>query len=382
MRAIIIVLDSLGIGSLPDANQYGDDGCNTLKSCVCIGNAKLPNLAKLGLFNIEGCCFNNLVSEPQPQALYARAAELSSGKDTTTGHWELAGQILTKPFPVFPNGFPQSILDELSRRTGRGMMGNVAASGTEIIKELGEQHLKSGDLIIYTSADSVFQIAAHMDVVPLEELYFACEQARDILKGDYAVGRVIARPFYGEAGNFVRSNKRHDYSLKPDKVLTDLVEQNGLESVGIGKIEDIFAGAGITRSLPEKGNEACMDNLLMEMKRSFNGLIFCNLVDFDSLYGHRRDCRGYAKALEEFDALVPELLSLMNTDDMLIITADHGCDPAWRGTDHTREYVPVLVKANNVPCGYKGTMEGLGCVGATAAKWLGIKYDLCGESLI
>ena len=380
MRAIIVVLDSFGIGSLPDADQYGDAGCNTLKSCIKKGNANLPNMRKLGLFNIDGCDFGQ--KENNPCGLYAKAAELSAGKDTTTGHWELAGKILKKPFPVFPNGFPKHILDELSRKTGRGIIGNIAASGTKIIEDLGAEHIKSGSLIVYTSADSVFQIAAHMDVVPLEELYNACVVARDLLKDEYAVGRVIARPFYGEQGNFIRSNKRHDYSLKPDRVFTQTVKQAGLECVGIGKTEDIFAGEGITRSLSEKGNPACIKNLKKELERPFDGMVFCNLVDFDSAFGHRRDCKGYARALEEFDAQLPELLGLMRKDDMLIITADHGCDPGWNGTDHTREYVPVLVVGEGIPNINKGTVNGLGCVGATCAKWLGLPYDLAGQSLI
>jgi len=380
VRAIIVVLDSVGIGSLPDADVYGDAGCNTLRSCVVNGGAELPNLRALGLFNIEGCDFSS--KSKAPMALYARAAELSAGKDTTTGHWELAGKVLNKPFPVFPNGFPSYLLDELSKRTGRGIIGNVAASGTKIIQDLGAEHAKTGALIVYTSADSVFQIAAHTSIVPLEELYNACEIARELLKDELAVGRVIARPFYGQDGNYIRSNMRHDYSLKPDKVFTQTVKQMGLECVGIGKIEDIFAGEGITRSLSEKGNRACMENLKKEMKRSFDGLLFCNLVDFDSSFGHRRDCKGYARALEEFDEQIPELFKLMSDEDMLIITADHGCDPCWRGTDHTREYVPVLVSGRGISAGDAGTVEGLGCVGATCARWLGIPYDLSGQSLI
>ncbi len=380
MRAIIVVLDSLGIGSLPDAYKYGDDGCNTLKSCVLLGKADLPNMQKLGLFNIEGCEFAS--GTQAPQALCVRAQELSVGKDTTTGHWEIAGKILKTPFPVFPNGFPKPLLDELSERTGRKIIGNVAASGTQIIQDLGKEHQQSGALIVYTSADSVFQIAAHTSVVPLEELYNACRIARELLVGEYAVGRVIARPFYGEYGNYVRSNKRHDYSLKPEGVFTQTVANCGMECVGIGKIEDIFAGVGITRSLPEKGNQACIQNLKKEMKREFDGLLLCNLVDFDSMYGHRRDCSGYARALEKFDSTVPELLGLMRADDLLIITADHGCDPNWKGTDHTREYVPILAVGNRIEVGYKGTVQGLGCIAATSAKWLGIEYDLEGESLI
>ena len=380
MRAVIIVLDSFGIGCLPDAAKYGDEGCNTLRSCVERGGARLPNMQRAGLFNIDGCGW--APGTEAPQARFARASEISAGKDTTTGHWELAGTVLSKPFPVFPDGFPEQLMRRLSEKTGRGILCNRPASGTRIINELGDEHVRTGNIIVYTSADSVLQIAAHTDVVPLNELYAICAAARELCVGEYAVGRVIARPFNGHSGHYVRTADRHDFSLEPGTTVFDLVKDDGMECVGIGKIGDIFAQKGLTRSLPSKGNQACTDSLCEVLRQEFDGLVMCNLVDFDMQYGHRRDCAGYAGALEAFDAGLPGILGLLRRDDMLIVTAAHGCDPAWRGTDHTREYIPVLCFGEGIEPGNAGTRAGFGCVGATAAKWLGVRYTLSGVSII
>lgn len=380
MRATVIVLDSLGIGALPDASDYGDVGSNTLKSCVLQGKAKLKNLKKLGLFNIDGNDYT--VKAKTPTGLYARALQRSAGKDTTTGHWELMGQLLETPFPTFPDGFPEPLIRELSASFGRPILGNKAASGTEIIKELGQAQQESGGVIVYTSADSVLQIAAHTGVVPLQELYDICIKTRSIMQGAYGVGRVIARPFAGEPGSYYRTEDRHDYSLVPPPTLLDAVSDAGLACIGIGKISDIFAGSGLTDSIPVKGNAACLDSLTEVLSREFNGFVFCNLVDFDMLYGHRNDTLGYARALEAFDKRLEEILALMGKDDLLIITADHGCDPSSPSTDHSREYIPVLCIGKGVLAENKGTRNGFGCVGATVADWLGIKYALAGESLL
>lgn len=341
-RVFLIVLDSLGIGALPDAHDYGDVGANTLQSVYGAGCSTYPNLQKLGLFHIDGVNVGDRTTAHT--ASVARLACASKGKDTTIGHWELAGVVSEKPLPTYPQGFPPEILAAFSTATGRGVLCNKPYSGTDVIADFGATHMATGDWIVYTSADSVFQIAAHEEVVPLEELYAACNMARVILQGEHGVGRVIARPFVGQAGAFTRTSHRHDYSLPPhhDSVLNQL-EQTGLDVIGVGKISDIFAGSGITQSIPTKGNTDGIAQIFTQLTREFRGLCFVNLVDFDMLYGHRNDVVGYGNALAEFDEAIPKILENLTQDDLLIITADHGCDPCYAGTDHSREYVPLLV---------------------------------------
>lgn len=341
-RVILIVLDSVGAGELPDAYKFGDEGSNTLGHVTEKTGVELPNMGHLGLGNII-----SLKSVPEnPDAIggYGKMAEKSAGKDTTTGHWEISGLIIKKPFPIYPNGFPHEIIQEFETKIGRKVLGNKPASGTEIIKELGEEHVKTGYPIVYTSADSVFQIAAHEDVIPLEELYRICEIAREILKGEHAVGRVIARPFNGTPGNFVRTGNRRDFSLKPfEPTVLDMLKEAGHEVFAIGKIEDIFAGQGITKKDHTTNNDEGITATIKAMDEIKEGLIFTNLVDFDMLYGHRNDVEGYAKALKHFDNRLQEIMEKLAKEDLLIITADHGCDPTTPSTDHSREYVPLLV---------------------------------------
>ena len=347
-RAILIVLDSVGIGELPDAADFGDVGSNTLGNIVkkC-GGISLPNLSKLGLGKIDG--INYLPVPEQVDGSYARMAEVSNGKDTITGHWELAGLQLKKPFPTYPDGFPQEVLDEFTRLTGRGVLGNCAASGTEIIKQYGEEHIKTGKLIVYTSADSVFQIAAHEDIVPIDELYKICQIARHMLKDEHMVGRVIARPFVGEPGNFTRTSNRRDYSAAPaSDTILDKLSKKGLDVIAVGKIEDIFSKKGITKADHTKSNMHGVDMTIDFMKQQNKGLIFTNLVDFDMLFGHRNNAQGYKDALEEFDKRLPEIMDAMKEDDVLIITADHGCDPTTESTDHSREYVPLIIYGKSI----------------------------------
>lgn len=352
MRATVLVIDSFGIGALPDAEKYGDAGSNTAVhiSEKMPGGADWPNLQKLGLGNASMLLGNKLKGCPpaeQPVGSYGVMAEVSPGKDTTTGHWELAGIILDKAFPVFPAEYP-SFPDELARafekETGRKIIGNKAASGTAIIEELGEEHMKTGDLICYTSADSVFQIAAHEEIVPIEELYSICETARRLCD-PYMVGRVIARPFIGEPGSFTRTSRRHDYSIAlPEDSVLDHLRANGVKTTAVGKIGDIFNGQGIDKSWPDKGNPACLERTLklLSEPEGKDEYIFVNLVDTDMVYGHRRDVKGYHDAVKAIDGRLPEIIDQMADGDLLAITADHGCDPSFRGTDHTREYVPVL----------------------------------------
>ncbi len=379
-RVFLIVLDSLGIGYEPDAEAFGDVGANTLASIVKSDCYDTPNLEKFGLFNIDGVTCKNGV--PQPTASYARLQEASVGKDTTTGHWEMAGMISPKPMPVFPNGFPEEVLDPFREQTGRGVLCNKPYSGTEVIRDYGEEHMKTGDLIVYTSADSVFQIAAHEDVVPLEELYEDCRKARKILTGDYAVGRVIARPFVGTAPNFTRTRNRHDFSLLPTKrtMLVSLAE-HGFDTWGVGKINDIFAGQGISKTTPMANNEDGMNHAIAWMDEDFTGLCFVNLVDFDMIYGHRRDVDGYASAVTLFDRQLSEMMSKLNNDDVIIITADHGCDPGFTGTDHTREYVPMLIYGQSVKPGVSlGTRDTFADIAATVLEMFGIQENLDGTS--
>ncbi|MGG1313537.1 phosphopentomutase [Cohnella laeviribosi] len=342
-RVAVIVLDSVGIGALPDAGAYGDAGANTLGHIAeRVRDLQLPNLRRLGLANIAPIA--DWEPEAQPAACYGKMAEISAGKDTMTGHWELMGLKIETPFRTFPNGFPDALIAKFEAETGRSVIGNKAASGTEILEELGEEQMRSGSWIVYTSADSVFQIAAHEDVIPLDELYSACRTARRLTMHEpYTVGRVIARPFVGKRGAFVRTPNRHDYAIKPPQpTVLNALQKGGYDVIAVGKINDIFSGEGITRAIPTKSNAHGIDVTVQELAKDFRGLLFTNLVDFDSLYGHRRDPVGYARALEEFDRAVPALLERLGDDDLLVITADHGNDPVHTGTDHTREYVPLL----------------------------------------
>ncbi|MBR6564606.1 MAG: phosphopentomutase [Clostridia bacterium] len=357
-RVFLIVLDSFGIGAMPDSANYGDFGVNTILSISKSPKFKIENLKKMGLFNIDGV--NCGSKEEKPLAAYCRLKELSAGKDTTIGHWEIAGIVSNKPLPTYPDGFPKEVLDEFSRRTGRAVICNKPYSGTAVINDYGDEHVKTGALIVYTSADSVFQIAAHEDVVPLDELYSYCKIAREVLRGEHGVGRVIARPFKGESGNYLRTSNRHDYSLEPPmKTMLDALQVTGFSTIAVGKIYDIFAGQGISEHVYTSGNADGMQKTLEYAKRDFEGLCFTNLVDFDMLYGHRRDIDGYANALSEFDSWLSEFLPLLREDDILMITADHGCDPAYpTTTDHTREYVPLIIYGNKITPKNLGTRDG------------------------
>ena len=378
-RVFLIVLDSAGIGELPDAQKYGDNGANTLKSISNSKKLDIPNLILMGIGNIDGVDF--LKKADLPISAYGRCKEKSAGKDTTTGHWEIAGVVLEKPFPTFPQGFPDEVIDEFSRLTGRGVLCNKPYSGTQVIKDYGNEHIKSGKLIVYTSADSVFQIAAHEDIIPCEELYKYCETARELLSGDIGVGRVIARPFKGASPNFYRTDKRHDFSLHPPKdTLLDVLKKNGKSVISIGKISDIFAGRGILESHPTRSNADGCEKILEIMDRDFEGLCFLNLVDFDMLYGHRNDAGGYAAALSEFDRELSKMLSKLKEDDLLIITADHGCDPKFSGTDHTREYIPLIVYGKKVKAVNLGSRESFSDIGATIADVFDLSHNLSGES--
>ncbi len=354
-RVFLIVLDSCGIGAAPDAALFNDAGANTMKSISQSAEFNIENLKSLGFTKIDGLSY---LGDGNLKATVARLQEKSSGKDTTIGHWELAGIISQKPLPTFPEGFPQEVLVEFSRLTKRGVLCNKPYSGTEVIKDFGEEHLKTGSLIVYTSADSVFQIAAHESVVPPETLYEYCKIARSLLTGDLGVGRVIARPFEGEYP-FKRTSRRHDFSLQPPKAtVLDELKNNGYDVIGVGKINDIFAGKGITEYTYTKNNEEGMEKALLYSEKSFNGLCFINLVDFDMVYGHRNDVDGYARALSAFDNWLPKFIRNMKSDDVLIITADHGCDPGDSSTDHTREYVPFVMLGESISPENLGTIEG------------------------
>ncbi|MFO7152939.1 MAG: phosphopentomutase [Bacillota bacterium] len=380
-RVILIVLDSVGAGELPDAALYSDEGSNTLANTAkAVGGLKVPNLQKLGLGNIID--IEGVAPIPEPEASYGKAAEKSAGKDTTTGHWEIAGIILEKPFPVYPQGFPPEIIEEFEKRIGTKTLGNRPASGTQIINELGEEHMRTGYPIVYTSADSVFQIAAHEEVIPLERLYEICMIAREILQGDHAVSRVIARPFVGTPGKFVRTYNRKDFSLKPpQETLLDKVKKAGMDVYAVGKIWDIFAGQGITREYHTEGNMDGVDKILQAMREIERGLVMANLVDYDMLYGHRNDPQGYAKALEDFDGRLPEIFAELKSEDVLIITADHGCDPTTPSTDHSREYVPVLVTGKAIKKGINlGVLDTFSDIGQTVADLLGCEKLPNGKS--
>jgi len=376
-RVVLFVLDSVGVGELPDAGKYGDTGSNTLGNTArAVGGLKMPNLGRLGLGNIIEVTGVPLVENPE--ASYGRMAERSAGKDTTTGHWELAGLILERPFPVYPNGFPPEVIKAFEKKIGRPVLGNKVASGTVIIEELGARHLETGYPIVYTSADSVFQVAAHEEIIPLEELYRYCRIAREMLVGEHAVGRVIARPFVGGSGNFRRTTNRHDFSLKPpSRTVLNLLQGNNIPVTAVGKVEDIFAGEGITMAIHTRGNVDGVEQALQLLQSGLEGLIFTNLVDFDMLYGHRNNPRGYADALEELDRRLPELLAALREDDVLIITADHGCDPTTTSTDHSREYVPLLIYGRAVRGGVNlGVRETFADVAATVTEIFGLAFGV------
>ncbi len=380
-RVILIVLDSVGCGDAPDAADYGDQGSNTLANTArAVGGLNLPHLGQLGLGNttsIEG-----VPPVDAPSGAYGRLTETSAGKDTTSGHWELAGVPVLRPFPTYPNGFPADLITEFERRIGRETLGNYPASGTVIIQELGEEHMRTGQPIVYTSADSVFQMAAHEEILPVGELYRMCEIARDLLTGEHAVGRVIARPFLGDPGNFKRTERRKDYSLSPFRdTLLDVLKANGQEVMGVGKIEDIFAHRGLTQSNHTLNNMAGVDGVLEFMASDSGGLIFANLVDFDMLYGHRNNPRGYADALEAFDVRLPEIQAALLDTDVLMMTADHGNDPTTPSTDHSRERVPILVAGPQVHRGVNlGTRDSFADVTATVVELLSVAWDGAGES--
>ncbi len=381
-RVILIVLDSVGIGAMPDAYLYGDEGSNTLLNIYKhLPGFKLENLELFGLSHIEGLHeirYNDIA----PLASYGRLEELSPGKDTTTGHWEIAGLVLEQPFPTYPQGFPDDFMHQFTQAVHRGYLANYPASGTEIIQVFGEEHMKTGKLIVYTSADSVFQIAAHEEVVSLDELYDICEKARKLLTGEHAVGRVIARPFIGQPGDFQRTKNRKDYSLKPNgKTFLDYIEQAGQDVIGIGKISDIFAGQGITQSSPTKNNDDGIKETLRRINQPSKGLIFTNLVDFDMLFGHRNDVAGYGKALQDFDQHLMTIVDAMKEDDLLMITADHGCDPTTSSTDHSREYVPLLVYHPQLKPKSLGTIRGFNSIASTVLDFLNISHHLEGHSL-
>ena len=380
-RLFLIVLDSVGIGEAPDAAQFGDEGSNTVRAAVEAG-ADLPNLRRLGLFNIDGMDWTE--PEAAPIGAFGRMREASMGKDTTIGHWEIAGVVSPKPLPTFPDGFPPEIIRNFEKLTGRKVICNKPYSGTQLLLDYGREHVETGALMVYTSADSVFQVAAHEDIVPIEELYHDCELAREMLTGDYAVGRVIARPFVGEYPNYTRTARRHDYSLQPPRAtMLNNLEDAGYECVGVGKISDIFAGSGITQQIRTQNNTDGIAKTLDLMENDFEGICFVNLVDFDMVYGHRNDAPGYARALMEFDQALPKFMEQMGEDDLLIITADHGCDPSTPSTDHSREYTPMLAWSKKIrPGANLGTRTTFADIGATVLEYFGLENRTDGQSFL
>jgi len=378
-RVFLIVLDSVGIGELPDALKYGDEGSNTIRAISKSPNFDVNMMRKMGIFNIDDIGFETPVINPI--GAYCKLAEKSAGKDTTTGHWEISGVVSYEPFPTYPNGFSAEIIDEFSKKTGKGVLCNKPYSGTEVIKVYGEEHIRTGDLIVYTSADSVFQIAAHEKVVPLEQLYEYCKIAREILKGDNAVGRVIARPFDGDnSENFYRTKNRHDFSLIPPTTMLNNLYDDGKDVISIGKINDIFAGSGITEKYYTKTNDEGMEKTFEMLSKDFTGLCFTNLVDFDMLYGHRNDVDGYALAYTQFDKWLEKFIPQMNDDDVLMITADHGCDPSTPSTDHSREYIPLLVYGKNVKPVNLGIRDTFADIGKTIEDMFDIESNIKGRS--
>ena len=380
-RIFLFVLDSFGIGAMPDAESFGDVGVNTLASCAASAELKIPNMIAAGLGNIQGVTC--LPRAEAPTGAFARLTEKSMGKDTTIGHWEIAGIVSPDPLPTYPEGFPAEILDAFEAATGRGWLCNLPYSGTDVIRDYGEEQMKTGKWIVYTSADSVFQVAANEELIPLEELYDACHKARNILRGKHGVGRVIARPFVGNsAGNFKRTSNRHDYSLEPPReTLLDALKAAGLSSIGVGKIHDIFAGIGTTEHVYNTSNTNGMEHAMHYAQTDFEGLCFVNLVDFDMVYGHRRDIDGYARALSEFDAWLMGFMEKMGEEDLVMITADHGCDPGYTATtDHTREYVPLLMLGKGVKQVDLGTRGSFADIAATVAELLGVPFETPGIS--
>ena len=380
-RLFLIVLDSVGIGEAPDAAQFGDEGSNTVRAAVEAG-ADLPNLRRLGLFNIDGMDWTE--PEAAPIGAFGRMREASMGKDTTIGHWEIAGVVSPKPLPTFPDGFPPEIIRNFEKLTGRKVICNKPYSGTQLLLDYGREHVETGALMVYTSADSVFQVAAHEDIVPIEELYHDCELAREMLTGDYAVGRVIARPFVGEYPNYTRTARRHDYSLQPPRAtMLNNLEDAGYECIGVGKISDIFAGSGITQQIRTQNNTDGIAKTLDLMENDFEGICFVNLVDFDMVYGHRNDAPGYARALMEFDLALPKFMEQMGEDDLLIITADHGCDPSTPSTDHSREYTPMLAWSKKIrPGANLGTRTTFADIGATVLEYFSLENRTDGQSFL
>ena len=380
-RVFLIVLDSFGIGQMPDAAAYGDINVNTLGSVSKSPFFHMENMKNMGLFNIDGVEVGEKTDHPT--AAYTRMTERSRGKDTTIGHWEIAGIYSPKPLPTYPDGFPEDVLEEFRIRTGRDVLCNKPYSGTQVIADYGDEHVRTGKLIVYTSADSVFQIAAHEEVVPVEQLYEYCKIARKILTGEHGVGRVIARPFIGESGNYTRTSNRHDFSLEPPAVtMLDQMKEAGLDVLAVGKINDIFAGKGITEFVRTTGNEDGINKTLEYMERDFEGICFVNLVDYDMLYGHRNDVDGYAKALTYFDERLPEILEKMRNEDILMITADHGCDPSTPSTDHSREYTPLILYGQPVKAGTNyGTRDTFADIAATILDYFSIVPKCAGKKL-
>lgn len=379
-RVFLIVLDSCGIGEEPDAAEYGDEGSNTLAACATSPYFHMPNLQKLGLFNIDGVdCWPK---ESSPTGAFGRLQEASKGKDTTIGHWEISGIYSPKPLPTYPEGFPEEVIREFEEKTGRRVLCNKPYSGTDVIRDYGKEHVETGALIVYTSADSVFQIAAHESIVPPEELYRYCRIAREMLQGEHGVGRVIARPFTGEYPNFTRTSNRHDFSMEPPAVtMLDQLSEKGFDVIAVGKINDIFVGKGVTEAIGTKNNADGIERTLGYLQKDFNGLCFINLVDFDMLYGHRNDVDGYAKALAYFDEKLPELLAGLRDDDLLMITADHGCDPSTPSTDHSREYIPWIITGKQVKAGANlGTSPTFANIGATILEYFGVEPRITGKS--
>lgn len=381
-RVFLIVLDSFGIGEMPDAAKYGDEGSNTISAVSKVDGFNMKNMRSYGLFNIDGVkCYKKSIN---PKGAFARMTEVSKGKDTTIGHWEIAGIQSEQPLPTFPNGFPEEVIDKFEELTGRKVICNKPYSGTQVLLDYGKEHVETGALIVYTSADSVFQIAAHEEVVPVEELYNYCEIAREMLVGEVGVGRVIARPFVGEYPNYTRTSNRHDYSLVPPKTtMLDQLKDNNYSVIAVGKINDIFAGKGITEFVRTKNNDDGMEKTIEFAKKEFEGLCFVNLVDFDMLYGHRNDVVGYANALTKFDEQVTDVISNLNEEDILIITADHGCDPTTPSTDHSREYTPMVMIGKKVKSGTNlKTRESFADIAATILEYFGVEQEVSGESFL
>lgn len=384
-RVVLIVLDSVGVGEMPDAAAFGDQGSHTVYAASHYDGFYMPNMQKLGFFNLDGMKVDEkhawAKEKVEQTGTICRLSEKSKGKDTTTGHWEIAGLISREAMPTFPNGFPKDLIDQFEKRTGRKVLCNKPYSGTEVIKDYGKEHIETGALIVYTSADSVFQIAAHESVVPVEQLYEYCEIARELCQGAYGVGRVIARPFEGE-WPYSRTSRRHDYSLLPPKdTMLDKIKVAGMDVLAVGKINDIFAGKGVTEMIRTQDNADGIDKTIAYMQRDFHGLCFTNLVDFDMKYGHRNDIDGYGKALSYFDSRLPELLSLLKEEDVLMITADHGCDPSTPSTDHSREYVPWVITGDKIAAKNLGTKDGFGYIGGTILDMLGLEVSIEGDSI-